>query len=184
MRWLNLARAETAPVLYGSLPYIENLSQKIIKLFREHNIKVAQYNLVTNNCFFRNKKDRLSSDLISNVIYQINCNTCHSQYIGQTSQTIKQRIVLHRSDTKLRPDRCALANHVNKTGHHMDFENPRILALENNHNKRLFMEMCFINNSDNSLNNRTDIQNLSKIYTYILKLDKTKCSNLLHSNQD
>lgn len=121
---------------------------------------------------------------MSDIIYQINCVTCHSKYIGQTSQTIKQRITLHKSDIKLRPDRCALASHVNETGHHIDFDNPKILAVESNHNKRLFMEMCFINNSDNSLNNKTDIQSLSRIYTYVLELDKTRFSSLIHADLD
>ena len=168
---------------FGSFPYIENLSHKFIKLFRDHNIKIAQYNLLTNQCFFRNKKDKDSKLLMSNVVYQIKCTGCQSCYIGQTSQAVKQRISIHKSDARLRPGRCALASHVNSTGHVMDFNNAEILAVENNVKKRLFLEMCFINETDGCFNNRSDIQNLSKSYSYLLQLDKERFATLLHSDR-
>lgn len=50
----------------------------------------------------------------------------------------------------------------------MDFQNSKILEIEPNYKKRLFLEMVHINRNPNTLNFKNDVENLSSIYSYIL----------------
>lgn len=159
-------------VLYASLPYIDYLTQKVIKLLKTvDNVKIAKYNLKTGHKLFSKLKDKLPLLSAYNVIYEVLCEDCQRPYVGQTSQSLKQRLALHRSDSRLRPGRCALASHIHESGHCMQYEQTKILSTEHNYQKRLFLEMCYINERENPLNSRVDIHNLSQIYCYLLELD-------------
>ena len=150
--------------LYTSLPHVENLTDKLCRLFSGSNLKIARFSLVNNSIFFTNKKDKTPLLSKSDVVYQLTCNECKLPYIGQSSTTLKQRISLHKSDSRLRPQRCSLASHVQENGHTMDYDNVRVLEEERNWFKRSFLEMCHISATVDNLNKKTDIKDLSKIY--------------------
>ena len=97
------------------------------------------------------------------------CTSCQKNYIGQTSQKLKSRIAQHSSDIKCKPNSCALSKHVIENLHLIDFNHPKMLAYQSNLDKRLFLEMCYINKSSENLNFRKDIQNLSNIYSFLLR---------------
>lgn len=165
---------KTRPVAYRALPYVEGLTHKFVNLFSVFDdIKLAQYNVVTNRTFFKNIKDTVPILNRSNVIYQIKCRDCSLSYIGQTSQTLRNRITLHKSDTRLRPQRCALATHTVENNHEMDFDSVKILAYQSNFTKRAFLEMCYINEIP-CMNSKTDLENLSNIYSFLLHVDKNR----------
>lgn len=165
---------------YAVLPYIEGLTHKLVTLFSKNDVhlKIAQYNLLTNKSLFTTNKDPVPTLHRHDVVYQITCHGCNLSYIGQTSQTIKQRITLHKSDVRLNNTRCALSAHVSETNHSMNFEDVKILEHNRVLSRRLFLEMCHINNNVNSINNRSDIDSLSSIYSFLLSLDKQ--DSLLH----
>lgn len=170
-------------VRFASIPYIENLSHKLINLFKPYsNIKIAQYNILTNKLNFTPLKDKLDSVLSSNVVYSISCGGCNGVYIGQTSQLLKKRLTLHKSDIRLRPERCALARHSHDTGHSFNFDDVKILELENNSFTRSFLEMCHINNHDSAVNAKSDINKLSSFYKYLLFIDKSRFNVQLDSD--
>lgn len=157
---------------YRSLPYVEGLTHKFMNLFSSFdNIKIAQYNVVTNRIFFKNIKDTVPVLNRSNVVYQIKCRDCSLSYIGQTSQILKNRITLHKSDIRLRPQRCALATHTVDNKHEIDFDSVKILAYQSNFVKRTFLEMCYIGEIP-CMNSKTDLENLSNIYSFLLHMDK------------
>ncbi|XP_044760195.1 uncharacterized protein LOC123317654 [Coccinella septempunctata] len=85
------------------------------------------YNVFLNKFLFTNLKDR--ADVLSNsdCVYSVRCLDCDGVYIGQTSQSLKRRFAVHKSDVRLHPDRCALALHAARAGHVFDFDNPKIL---------------------------------------------------------
>ncbi|XP_050497364.1 uncharacterized protein LOC126878597 [Diabrotica virgifera virgifera] len=116
-------------------------------------------------------KDKSDIRDCSNVVYQIPCNNCNLVYVGQTARNLGSRLVSHRSDSRLYPERSALAEHVNKEHHKMNYESVRVLASESNYTKRLFLEMAFISQNSNAMNKRSDINQLSSIYSYLLCLD-------------
>ena len=54
----------------------------------------------------------------------------------------------------------------------MNFEDVKVLDTEQNFKKRTFLEMVRITQTENSMNSRRDIEGLSGIYTYLLKIDR------------
>lgn len=171
------------PVSYVSLPYIKGLIHKLTGIFSNLNIRVAKNNLLTNRTLFSNLKDRIPITQKSDVVYEIVCSTCERSYIGQCSTSLKQRISLHKSDSRLRPNRCALASHINTTGHQINYEDVRILSTERKYNKRVFLEMCFINEKADSINSRSDIDNLSVIYSSLLLHDSNNKDHRTANNE-
>ena len=168
----NTLQQPNTQIKYVSLPHIPQLTDKLVKALTIDNIKIARYNLVTNNVNFSNLKDKIPILKNSNVVYSIRCLGCDSQYIGQTSQSLISRISGHKSDIRLHPDRCALAFHSSTSKHLFDFDNTKVLHKESNTVKRLFLELCEIYQSNNSVNKKSDLQNLSRIYSYLLSVRK------------
>lgn len=60
-------------------------------------------------------------------------------YRTNFSQSIQQRMSLHRNDVRLRPDRCVLTQHslnmYQNRGHIFDLSNPSIRAIEPKYKK-------------------------------------------------
>ena len=155
--------------IYFSLPYIPNLTNKLTNILKLNNSKFTFNNMKTVGNYFTKLKSNIDNFSKSNLIYSLECKSCHKNYIGQTSQKLKSRIAQHSSDIKCKPNSCALSKHVVENLHLIDFKNPKILAYQSNLDKRLFLEMCFINNSSGNLNYKKDIQNLSNIYSFLLR---------------
>lgn len=159
---------------YFRLPNIPSLTNAIVNILKNNSIKIAKYNINTVGRLFTRLKDPVPVEFKSNVIYSIPCKLCSQIYIGQTSTWLKTRISKHRSDCNLNKQTSALAVHCNNTLHTMDFEDVTIKCVENNYRARLFLEMVYIKMCENTMNFRSDIENLSNIYSYLLYLNKQK----------
>lgn len=61
----------------------------------------------------------------------------------------------------------ALSIHATENKHKFDFDNTKIIDTENNYNKRL--EMINIKQNHKSINFRTDVDNLSSIYSNLIQ---------------
>lgn len=158
---------------YRTLPYDESLTFRLISaLSGVPGLKIALRNNTTIRSLFTSLKDKTPLLLQSNVVYSIPCNDCSQVYIGQTSRTLKARITSHKSDTRTKKTTCQLSRHSNDLKHTMNFEDIKILDSEQNFKKRTFLEMVRITQAENSMNSRRDIEGLSNIYTYLLKIDK------------
>ena len=72
-------------------------------------------------------KDAYPLKSLSNVIYKVNCQSCHEFYIGLTTHRLEQRLKEHSSC-----DTSALFRHSLDTGHVIDFNNPEVVASDNN----------------------------------------------------
>jgi hypothetical protein len=151
--------------VYLTLPYINGLSQPLQTLFKKQNITVCHKacNLLS-NCFSK-LKSKTPKNKKSNVIYQIPCNDCSGLYIGQTSQYLENRLKGHKYDKK---NTTALTKHELSKKHTFDYNNTKILKTENNQKKREFYEMIEIHKNKSAINDKKDVNNLSKIYTSLL----------------
>ncbi|KAI4476581.1 hypothetical protein M0804_013475 [Polistes exclamans] len=109
----------------------------------------------------------------SNLVYKIPC-VCDKCYIGQTKQKLKKRLEQHKNDCKpmnaQKSNITALAEHHFSTGHNFKFDETNILDKGDNWYKRNISEMYHITNN-NTVNYRTDTNNLNNIYNEILKFD-------------
>ena len=101
----------------------------------------------------------------SHVIYKIPCNDCNGTYIGQTSQYLQERIKAHKYTKSAS---TALNRHKTDTGHSFNYDQTSILGVEHNNYKRNILEMIQINLDPNSVNSKSEINHLSKIYQTIL----------------
>lgn len=110
---------------------------------------------------FTKLKSIIPKDKRSNIVYQIPCKDCDKIYIGQTGQYLKNRINGHKYDKK---NKTALTNHEIECQHTFNFNDTKILATENHTRKREFLEMIYIQKNNNTINAKSDTQNLSKIY--------------------
>ena len=89
-------------------------------------------------------------------------------YIGQTKNYLQNRINNHKNDIRNCKATTALATHALDNLHQFNFNETKILVHEQNYKKRLFLEMAHIVKND-TINNRTDINNLADIYNNLIK---------------
>ncbi|XP_044766187.1 uncharacterized protein LOC123322309 [Coccinella septempunctata] len=163
---------EIDEIKYGSIMNIKTLSGRIKNCFKGEDLKIATYNSKTLFTLYSRLKDTTPKQFQSGIVYEISCKNCQDVYIGQTSQWLKSRLSLHRSDIKKNNTRCALTKHAHEERHEIDLDNVRILEKSSKYNKRLILEMIHIKNNNNTVNKKSDVQNLSNIYTYLMSLAK------------
>ena len=70
---------------FVSIPYIEQLSEKIAGILKRHNISTAYRNTRDLSTVLKPVKDKLEKNEQCNVVYSIPCkgNNCQAAYIGQ-----------------------------------------------------------------------------------------------------
>ena len=105
----------------------------------------------------------------ADVVHKMKCGGCEKNYVGQTSQWLKNRIAGHRADIRSEEPKCMLGIHAKEEGHRIDWETIEILKKEKQLTKRCFLEMTEIQKESNTINRRTDIKDLSSIYFNLLK---------------
>lgn len=162
---------ETEVVKYRSIPNIPYLTYKIKNCFKDYNKKVkivAQCKKKVANLYSK-LKDPIPKEIKSNVVYELECTDCHETYVGQTSQWLRNRMNLHKSDIRTNNLRCALSVHANKYSHSVDFNNVKILDVNVNYKKRCILEMIHIQTQKSKINKKTDTQRLSPIYAYLIE---------------
>ena len=72
----------------------------------------------------------------SNLVYRITCSECDEFYVGMTCRRLEQRIHEHSS----RDSNSALFKHRDTTGHLINFEEPEIMAKDDNKIRLLIKE--------------------------------------------
>lgn len=163
-------RDEMDYTTYRRIPLVKGLTNNIISSFRDFpHIKMVKYNTLKISHLYSQIKDKTPTLFKSDVIYEIPCDGCQKTYIGQTSQWLKQRLSLHKSDCRTHKKRCALVDHHLETGHTFTIDKVKVLKQESNYKSRLFMEMCFINKNKESINFKSDTNQLNTIYCNLLK---------------
>ena len=92
-------------------------------------------------------KDRTIKEKKSGAIYLIKCETCSKEYIGETSRPLGKRIDEHRRLTS-----SAIREHMDTTGHTIDWQNVKILEREQHDMKRKIKEAIHIRKRKPALN--------------------------------
>lgn len=159
---------------YVVLPYIEGLSNKIKDIFKELPFNITYYNHSTIRNLFSRLKDKTEVLNDNCLVYKIQCKTCGIQYIGNTVQRMKNRLTQHKSDAKVKPKSCSMANHLHTYKHELDMNNVEMLFKEHNNFKRAFLETLAINVVTPNCNNKKDTENFSNIYLNLLQFIRIK----------
>ncbi|XP_062703609.1 uncharacterized protein LOC134286061 [Aedes albopictus] len=131
-------------------------------------------------------KDKTPLEERSNVVYQINCEDCDACYVGMTTQKLKARISKHKSNMKKLQtlqqaghttrdavivdimETTAVVNHAAREKHTFKLDETKILDTTNKARNLPILESCHINNTPNTINKRTDTDNLHVAYAGFL----------------
>ena len=123
------------------LPYVQRISEKIGRILRQQEIKVAYKPLKTVNSLFPRPKSQNDVDRPrSGVVYKINCTNCNFVYYGQTERPLKTRITEHKRAVAMFDHDSKISCHVHENNHHMDFNAVSVVGHEPDYHKRLFLE--------------------------------------------
>lgn len=155
-----------------TFPNIPGLASKLQKLMlKEGKSQQITYNIKSTKCLFSQMKDQANRNEMKEIVYKINCAECEKVYIGETRQKISSRIKQHKNTCK--PTYCgghtALSSHSMETSHQFDFDAVECLGRESNEKKRRILETIHIIKTENTTNFKSDTENLSSIYNYVLR---------------
>ncbi|XP_055589197.1 uncharacterized protein LOC129741481 [Uranotaenia lowii] len=172
------------------LTYIPNLSNSIAKLIKNDyaNIRIANSIPKPLGIFLPRVKDPIAPSETPNIVYSIPCHSCSKQYIGMSRNSLKTRLVGHKSNVKkyeqlsdrgitrtdaemqsMRDNCTALIAHIIDESHTIDLDNAKIIDRSRRSSSLPILEMCHIYTNTNTLNFRTDVNNLSSTYSNILQ---------------
>ena len=156
------------------LPFIPGITERLKRLLKIHQIKVATKPLRTVGNMLPSLKNKINNFDQRVVVYKIPCLYCTGVYIGETGRSFKTRRQEHQRDVK--PDiiaqltnedlkkKSALVKHVCLNGHRIDWESSAILAIESDYKKRRFLESFYIHKTDFSFND-----NINSFYPGLYK---------------
>ena len=109
------------------LPFIQGTKDKIARILKKHNVSSTFKPSRTIRSSLRSVKDPICPK-DSKGVYLIPCS-CGTPYIGETGRSVSQRIQEHVADLKHNRSRSsALAEHAEKTNHHICIEDAEVIA--------------------------------------------------------
>ena len=98
-------------------------------------------------------KDPMPTEKKSGVVYRIPCGSCPQTYIGQTGRTLEQRLKEHTKAVRDENiDTSGLAEHVQKTGHPIEWTQTEVVHTCNHTIKRCLLESWTIQKEPSPLN--------------------------------
>ena len=142
---------------FVSAPYIKGVSEKVSRLLQPYNIKLASRSNNTLRKKLCNLKDKLPKTSIRNAVYKIDCSECPATYIGETSRNTETRIAEHQGYVVKETQTSGIYQHYQREGHSMNWDNYKILAVNENQHKRQFIESAYSVSNDSKLNRYRDL---------------------------
>ena len=140
-RNINQSTSSNSNKKYVPIPYIPGTSERLSRIFRKYDIKVAHKpskTIKNKICHLKDKRKNLDK---AGVVYQVDCNQCSAKYIGETGRQTRDRMKEHQNDVSNGKPASKIVQHINDhNGHSFDFENIHILANEGNPHVRRQLE--------------------------------------------
>ena len=156
-------KGNTRPPSIG-LPYVQGLSERLSKTFRQHGVSVYHKPVNTLRSILVHPKDKTPKDKKRGVIYEITCDQDPAHvYIGETKRPHGKRFKEHTNLTIP----TGLGDHCNATGHSVSLDNTKVLTREPQWTKRKVKEAIYIKKSAPSMNREQGYQ-LPLIYHQLL----------------
>ncbi len=111
-----------------TLPFVDGLSQKLRRIFKEFRIQVGFKPHQILRKILVHPKDPVPKGKKCDLVYKVECKDqdCLATYIGETSQPLKDRFAQHRRAST----NSAVFDHQQSTGHTFDIEDVKILDRE------------------------------------------------------
>nr|VZI03467.1 unnamed protein product [Spirometra erinaceieuropaei] len=122
-------RLETErPQIWRALPYIDGVSEAVSRLLRPLGIGIAHRPESTIRHLVMRPKAPLSPGETTNVIYRIQCNSCETNYIGETGKRLQTRVGEHMRAVRRMDPLSLVAEHCADSGHTFAFQHVKILG--------------------------------------------------------
>ena len=150
-----------------ALPYVKGISEPLARTFRKYGITSYHKPFNTIRSTLVHPKDKPTKENTTGAIYQIKCSTCGNLYIGETARQLGTRIEEHKKIAS-----SAIHEHIERTGHRIDWDNIKIIDKEQDTIKRKIKEAIHIKLKKPSLN-RDQGLDLPPIYNQLLSHDLT-----------
>ena len=134
------------------LPYAKGFSEKIARVLRGFNIKVAHKSIRTISNILRKPKDKIEREASRGIVYKIKCKDCDCVYIGQTSRALKTRVKEHTKAIATLDGNSLLAKHHMCYNSQIDLMNEGVVSKETVVLRRWgssIQKFAFINGVDN-----------------------------------
>ena len=114
-------------------------------------------------------KDPLTLEEKCGVVYSVKCETCDSEYVGETIRPLATRIKEHRDSVRDKNTKSALGEHViDHPNHKIGFEEVKVLDSQNKTFEGKVAEAIAIRKRTPALN-RMGGYDLPTIYTALLR---------------
>ncbi|XP_072022071.1 uncharacterized protein [Amphiura filiformis] len=116
-----------------TLPYVSDVSEKLKRIFGQHQIPVSLKPCNTLRQKLVHPKDEIPQRKQSNIVYAINCqdSDCENYYIGETKQPLHKRMYQHRRPSSTGLNDSAVYTHLKAAKH--NFEDKDVIVLDKEH---------------------------------------------------
>ena len=142
------------------LPYAKGFSERIARVLRGFNIKVAHKPIRTISNILKKPKDRIERDASRGIVYKIKCKDCDCVYIGQTSRALKTRVEEHAKAIATLDENSLLAKHHMRYGHQIDLTSAEIVDRSSAWRQRLILEAWHSVRDTNAINEHIALPNV------------------------
>ena len=142
------------------LPYAQGFSEKVAKVLRGFNIKVAHKPIRTISNILKKPKDKIEKEDSRGIVYKIKCKDCDCVYVGQTSRALKTRVKEHAKAIATLDKNSLLAKHHMLHSHQIDLESVEIVDRSSTWRQRLILEAWHSVQDRNSINEHIALPNV------------------------
>ena len=153
------------------LPYAKGFSERVAKVLRGFNVKVAHKPIRTISNIFKKPKDKIEKEASRGVVYRIKCKDCDSVYVGQTSRALKTRVKEQAKALATLDENSLLAKHHIIHSHRIDLENVEIIDRSSTWRQRLILEAWHFVRDRNAINEHIA---LTSVYNNIKKFQSLR----------
>ncbi|KAL9986803.1 hypothetical protein ACROYT_G001002 [Oculina patagonica] len=153
---------ENEKKIYASAPYIKGISERLQRAFKSHEVTLIHKPVNSLRSQLVHVKDKTSNLKKCGTVYQVQCEQCNKEYVGETSRLLETRMKEHQSRNS-----SAIHEHCRLEGHSVDTSKTKVLATEINTFKRRVKEAIEIKLRKPLLNRDNGFE-LAPIYDRIL----------------
>ena len=148
--------------IYASTPYIKGISERLQRAFKSHEVTLIHKPVNSLRSQLVRVKDTTVNLKKCGTVYQIHCEKCNKEYVGETARSLEIRVKEHQSRSS-----SAIYEHCRPEGHSVDPNKTKVLSTEVNTFKRRIKEAIQIKLTKPALN-RDNGYELAAIYDTIL----------------
>ena len=148
--------------IYASTPYIKGISERLQRAFKSHDVTLIHKPVNSLRSQLVRVKDTTVNLKKCGTVYQIHCEKCNKEYVGETARALEIRVKEHQSRSS-----SAVHEHCRLEGHSVDPNKTKVLSTEVNTFKRRIKEAIQIKLTKPALN-RDNGYELAAIYDTIL----------------